>query len=219
MKIAICIPCSWMFIPQRFFVSYTQLLFGLHGLGPVELSQYVFSTAPLDRCRNELASEALKEYPDWLLWLDADQTFPHDMAKALINSAETHGLDIIGGSYHKKTPPFDNVAGWHSPKPGRLHYIKFLDSRKPGVHEVDVVGMGATLIRAKVFQTLDYPWFEYRENEDGVRSVTEDIPFCDKAKQAGFKIAVDTRVQCGHIVQGEVGINHYIEYKKKGDTK
>jgi len=52
-----------------------------------------------------------------------------------------------------------------------------------------------------VFEQMPYPWFEYGQNRAGQWTVTEDVPFCQKAQALGYPIAVDPAVKCGHVGQ------------------
>ncbi len=60
------------------------------------------------------------------------------------------------------------------------------------------------LIRTEVFRHLEKPYFktveEYVEVDGniGCQKMTDDIYFCQKVKQAGFKILAHGGVLCGH---------------------
>ena len=43
------------------------------------------------------------------------------------------------------------------------------------------------------------PWFEYQLDDDGWPKVSEDVPFCVKAKAAGVRLYLDPTVKCGHV--------------------
>ena len=64
----------------------------------------------------------------------------------------------------------------------------------------EVVGMGCTLIPLSVFRALGpRPWFAYEVDDQGWPAVSEDVPFCRKARAAGFPIYLDPSVKCGHV--------------------
>jgi hypothetical protein len=58
---------------------------------------------------------------------------------------------------------------------------------------VDAFGFGGCLISRKVFEQTPEPWFtiDYRAGED--------IAFCKRVRDAGFKLHVDGRYSVGHI--------------------
>lgn len=60
--------------------------------------------------------------------------------------------------------------------------------------------MGCCLIPLDVFDVIGArPWFEYKNDDDGWPLVTEDVPFCLKAKEAGYRVYMDPTVKCGHV--------------------
>jgi hypothetical protein len=66
------------------------------------------------------------------------------------------------------------------------------------------LGMGFTLFRLKMFREgkIKKPFFESvaRLDEDGnLTTQSQDISFFSKACDAGYKMAVDTRVRVGHM--------------------
>ncbi|MHC1624465.1 MAG: hypothetical protein ACXQS2_00410, partial [Methermicoccaceae archaeon] len=65
---------------------------------------------------------------------------------------------------------------------------------------VDAVGLGFCLIDARVFDRIEYPWFEYIVDVvDGrKREISEDFNFFLKTIEKGFKVLVDGGVICPH---------------------
>jgi len=122
----------------------------------------------------------------------------------LLEDAQESGAAIVSGCYFKKLPPHPCVSSMfqHPEDPQLLSPIPVEDK---GLIACDVIGMGAALIQASVFEAVPAPWFEYEVYaKTGERTVTEDVPFCRKAKAAGFSIVTDTRLVCGHVRQVEV---------------
>jgi glycosyltransferase involved in cell wall biosynthesis len=220
MNLAICIPISWDFVPTPFVISLTQLmrpgqLKAIRELG-VERYFYLFNRAfPLDYNRNTLVKKALDLDADWTLFLDADMTFPPDLVSSLIKDSLESGASIVSGCYFKKLPPHACVSSlMRAPHDPQL--LTPIDSTEKGLVECDVIGMGAALIHCDVFEAIPYPWFEYEVYEKtGERTVTEDVPFCRKAKEAGFSILTDTSLVCGHVRQVEVDDSHWSAYREK----
>jgi hypothetical protein len=66
--------------------------------------------------------------------------------------------------------------------------------------EVAYTGMGFMLVKRGVFEKLEYPWFRPIEKKIGamVDFTMEDVAFCLRAKEAGFKVLVDPAVRVGH---------------------
>jgi len=57
---------------------------------------------------------------------------------------------------------------------------------------VCAIGTGGMLIRSEVFRELEYPWFEHGR-------ASEDLIFCDRAREAGFPIYCDLGSRIGHL--------------------
>jgi hypothetical protein len=70
--------------------------------------------------------------------------------------------------------------------------------------------MGCALIPMRLFDVMDRPWFEYRQDPNGVWSVTEDVAFCQKAAAHGCPIWIDTSIKCGHINADIVTESNYM---------
>ena len=68
--------------------------------------------------------------------------------------------------------------------------------------DLDGVGFGFIAIDFNVFKTLKFPWFEtfdlFDKEINMVINVTEDMFFCKKAIDAGYKIYGDPTVKLGH---------------------
>jgi hypothetical protein len=96
---------------------------------------------------------------------------------------------------------------------GDYYIVSDEEWSKPQLMEVDATGTGCLLIRTEVFLNMDYPWFEFTKTEAG-KVVGEDVGFCKKAKKAGYKIYVDTSINCGHMGLLEVNAGTYFVNKK-----
>ena len=139
---------------------------------------------------------------DYIMWIDSDQVFLPDQFFRLLS----HQKDIVGGLYL-----MDGGRQFAAVKEWNIEYFKknacfeFLEppSLPPDGSLVEVIysGFGFLLIKKGVFETIKYPWFEPQHmqlTETIVDFASEDVSFCLKARQAGYKIYVDPRVVVGH---------------------
>lgn len=105
---------------------------------------------------------------------------------------------------------------WHNAVKGdRPWYFNALDKKKDGykphmecdgLQEVDAVGSGCLLISRRVLMALkDQKPFFRKWNEDGTVEMSGDYSFCEKAKQAGFKIWTHYNYICQHFNELELG--------------
>ena len=60
--------------------------------------------------------------------------------------------------------------------------------------------MGFMLVKKGVFESLAYPWFRPLEKRIGDMTdfTMEDVSFCLRAKEKGFKVYIDPQVRLGH---------------------
>jgi hypothetical protein len=140
---------------------------------------------------------------DYYLSLDADIAFTPEQLLKLIGLDK----DVVGGAYIFRQDADKLVAGYFS-NYGTVEFADFLNATATGVKEVDWIGGGFTLIKAKVLEAMDFPY--YREeivnytaksgDECGVW-VGEDVGFCMGAKRAGFKIYCDCDCKVEHLIK------------------
>jgi hypothetical protein len=123
--------------------------------------------------------------------MDTDQIYPVNTIPRLLS----HRLPIVGCMVHRRYPPFDPIM--LKGKPGEYYGA---DDWKPGdLVEVDATGAGCLMFDMKVFRAMPRPWFKFRRLEETSEGIGEDIGFCCDLKAAGYKIYVDTALECGHL--------------------
>lgn len=189
-KLGIGIPCSWTHVPSDFFFSYIQMN------KPSGNQVIRASSGPVDTMRNLIARKALELECTHLLFLDADMVFPEDTIDRLLS----HDVDIVGGLCFKKGPPFDPTL-----LVGENFKAQILRDYPPeGMIEVCATGTACLLLNLDILEKIPYPWFEFTRLPDG-RPVGEDIGFCYKARDAGFKVYVDCSVKTEHVTLVRVG--------------
>lgn len=154
---------------------------------------------------------------DSILFVDDDHYFESNALTQLRELGNDY--DVFAGCYVQRSNPANPIAfNWRTDDPRRALSVK-----GHGVMDVDIVGLGFTLIRRKVFETLGDTPFEW-VNGDG-----EDGAFCRKVKQAGMRVGVAFNVPIGHVINSialwnqdtgkpEVTIKYFGPYETgKGD--
>ncbi len=168
----------------------------------------VVRTSAIHDARNTLVEIALKENFKYLLFLDSDMRVPNNTIFRLME----HNKPIVAGYFFSR-------SGVHHPCAFRwsddLKGLVSVFEPNSGLIEVDAVGMACTLIDTRVFRDLENPWFEWGKYNDatGKREYFgEDIAFCLKAREKGYKIFVDTDLVIRHIPmfdEKEIGPEDY----------
>lgn len=223
MKLAICVPLTWPFVHRGFCESIAALftpgrVAALEELGVTDYVWLWNHKMPIDANRNELARTALEYKADYLLWLDADMTFPPDLAPTLVRDSQASNGGIVSAVYHKHGPPFVCVSSTVMVEktyvhPGIASYYRNIDpTAVEGLLETHLIGMGAVVTPAAVFRKIPHPWFRYAHSPDtSDYDVSEDVYFCEKARYHGFEIFTDCDVRCGHITAFTIDTGHWQE--------
>jgi len=210
LKIGICLPLYGALAPN-FFINFLNRLHEIYTNGRnYSVKIYMKISTVIDRARNELVRDALKDGCDYILFLDSDIIMP----KRAIDDLIDMNVDIASGLYFAKGKPYLPVA--RVLKDDMHFYLEDFEYNQ--IMDVAGVGMGMCLIKADVFKKLEYPYFKLewkKDNENvGWYQVAEDLYFCDKAREAGYKIKLNT----GLILEHEgipVGASHFNLYKEQ----
>lgn len=130
---------------------------------------------------------------DWLCFIDSDMMFSSDTLTRLL----AHGdLDIVSGTYCRRSPPYDYMIWDTDERPIKAPLPK-------AVFEVGLTGAAFTIIRRRVFEAMSQPWFEHGKFGNP-HAPDEDVYFCRKARQLGFRVWTDPTVQVWHLYGGAV---------------
>jgi hypothetical protein len=151
--------------------------------------------------RAELSLDAMREGCSHLLFIDSDMRFPQDMISRLL----AHDVDIVATNCARRRMPTGPTAQVYKENGDRELVWSMPEST--GLQEVGSVGMGVMLIKAGVFKALSEPWYETPWRSDKRGYIGEDVFFCKKAREAGFKIWID------HDVSKEIGHIGTFEFK------
>jgi len=164
------------------------------------------STAAVDRTRSEAATAALREGYEELVWIDSDIRFdPADVERLL-----AYDLPVVAGVYAKKG--VQDLAVHLEAGTSELTV-----GEGGGLYDVRFVGAGFLCTQRQVFDDIQrtfalptcnvrfgapvVPYFLPMVISDGAGYwyLGEDYAFCERAREAGHKIVVDTTIRLGHI--------------------
>lgn len=70
-------------------------------------------------------------------------------------------------------------------------------------------GLGCVLIRRDVFEQVEFPWFDLKENFYG-----SDMYFYTKVREKKFQVWVDPTVRCDHMDYTRIGFDDHLERLK-----
>ena len=207
MVVLIAVPTFESVSPDTF-----KSIYGLDGGGHDTLFDFVrgYDCA---NARNNIGHLAQYEGADYVLMVDSDIVLPEDALVNLLDPA----ADVCCGYYVRKGANRDTTCAFKLARPDGRPYSDYtvegcysLDElhafRDAGETRVEVhaSGMGCALVRTEVFHELPYPWFDLVNRNNG-KTMSEDMYFHEKCREAGIETWVDTRVGCGHLFTEVLG--------------
>lgn len=166
------------------FVRYSDFCQALTILGKPDGTKLIWAKSPdvAGNC-NIICRKFLG---DWVWLIGDDHVFNPDILIRLL----AHNVDVVVPLCLKRSPPYDPVVYSHQNDKGE--YVGG-NLPKTGLAEVYAAGQAGMLIRRRVLDAIDNPWFECEGGPN------EDLVFCAKIRDAGFKIWCDVDCLLGHM--------------------
>ena len=194
-RILLSSPCYGMVDPR---ILEDWMRFAYHcgrRMPEYDFSLAIKSKSEQFRARNMIVEGAQQHNCDRILMIDDDMVIDwenrgsesYDFLRKLIE----HDKDICGILYHQRGQECQPVL---MTKLGDKGY-RFLrdDEIENRLQKVDVAGGGCLLIKTRVFDRIQFPYFA-PEFQFGT-----DIQLCQKATEKGFDVWSDTSVELGHL--------------------
>ena len=160
----------------------------------------------IDVARNEIASKAILDGFQETIWIDSDIGFHPDAIERL----RAYDLPMVCGVYAKKGKR--ELAISVLPGTEQMGFGK-----NGGLHEVQYAATGFLFVRRQVYLDIQFrlglpicnehfgadiiPYFMplVRPQREGHWYLGEDYAFCERARQAGYKIMADTTIRLWHV--------------------
>ena len=209
MRILIAVPCMDS-VPSQFAQS-------LATLNKVEECVVAFQMGSLIyNSRNYLATAAVKMEADYVLWLDSDMVFSSDVLQRLWKDRDKG--DIITGVYYRRVEPYKPVLfSKLSIENDQCQWEDYNDFPEDRIFEVEGCGFGCVLTPTNVFVDVIN---RFGNMFSPIGGVGEDLSFCWRARQCGYKIVADPSIQLGHVGLYVIDKGFYDVYAKaKGEKK
>lgn len=184
MKIAICIPTRDL-VHAGFAFDLANMVgnFTASGMGSINIL-YVSGTLIADQ-RVDLASNAISQGAEYILWLDSDMRFPKNTLSRLL----AHNKDIVGCNYSQRVVPPKPTAH-NSVGNGDFEPV-WTNPDSKGLEQVSFLGFGCILTKADVFKKIEKPWFHLGYSTRNHRFIGEDVYFCLQAQKANIPVLLD----------------------------
>lgn len=205
MKILIAVPCMDQ-VPAPFCQSLAQL----QKVGDCVLSMKTGSL--IYTSRNSLATTAIQSEADFVFWLDSDMVFKPDTLVRMMDTLKKNDLDILSGLYFRRVPPYSPVLfdklDIDGVKADYSEYSKIPDD----LFEVGACGFGCVLMKTDVFFDVQS---KFGNMFAPIGNNGEDVAFCWRARQCGYKIICDPSVICGHVGYSVVDDQFFKAFSEK----
>jgi hypothetical protein len=166
----------------------------------------VDASAAIDRARCELATQALGEGFEELMWIDSDITFEPDAVDRL----RSHRLPLVAGLFAKRgvrqfgcsfLDETEEIVLGEGGGPTKVRYIgtAFLLTHRR-VYEDVARAFDLPVCNARVVPAVPYflPMV-VRQDDGGFWYLSEAWSFCERARQAGYDVMVDTAIRLLHL--------------------
>lgn len=163
--------------------------------------------------RNEIVTKFLERTDpagDWALILDSDMEPPPDTIVRLLAAAQHTDAKLVGALCVMIGPsgPIPTLYQYDDESPDGVTRVQ-VDYPEDTLLQVAATGCGCLMVHRDVFEAMaaadpdnPFPWFAERVING--KWVSEDIGFCLRAGQLGFRTFVDCTVSVGHAKHGRV---------------
>ena len=188
-KILIAVPCM-----DSVAAQFSQALAMLEKEGHCLVSFVIGSL--IYNSRNDLAKQAMKFECDYILWLDSDMVFPPETLKHLLKRLDETGADLISGLYFRRVAPFTPVAFSELEIKEDIATWRDYTGELSGVHDIAGVGFGCVLMKTDMLLDMAATFGDFF---GPIGKLGEDLSFCWRARQLGYKLMLDTDLKLGHV--------------------
>lgn len=189
MKVLIAVPCM-----DQVPAPFCQSLALLQKTGECVLTMK--SGSLIYTSRNSLATTAIQSEADYVFWLDSDMVFKPDTLIRMMETLKERDLDILTGLYFRRVPPYSPVLFDRLDINGVECKFSEFKEIPDGLFEVGACGFGCVLMKTDVFFDVQS---KFGNMFAPIGNNGEDVAFCWRARECGYKIFCDPSVICGHV--------------------
>ncbi len=213
-KILIAVPCMDQ-VPAQFANSIATLT--SYGIEGVEISLRFNLGSLVYTSRNYLALMAMQEEADLIMWFDSDMVFNPDTLLRLLKDIDD-GADFVTGVYYRRTSPFTPTlfSKLDINEEGVAIWDQIEEVPDKGLFEVAGCGFGCVLMNTDIARDV---FKKFGRLFSPIGEVGEDLSFCWRARECGYKLMCDPDIPLGHVAHTMVTKDFYKNYKKASEGK
>ena len=193
-KILIAVPCMDM-VSAQFAHSLATLT--SYGIPDTQISVWFNLGSLIYSSRDQIAKKALLDEADLVMWFDSDMVFNPDTLMRMLEHIDK-GHDFVTGIYYRRTPPFSPVGfkTMDLNEDGTVFEWEEFDEVPTEPFEVAACGFGCVLMKTEIFVAV---FSKFGLMFTPIANCGEDIAFCWRARQCGYKILADPSIGLGHV--------------------
>ena len=193
-KILIAVPCMDQ-LPAQFAHSLATLT--SYGVEDTKISIWFNLGSLIYTSRDQIAKKALLDEADLVMWFDSDMVFNPDTLTRMLKLID-EGHDFVTGIYYRRTPPFSAVGfkTMELNEEGTAFTWEDLTEIPDEPFEVGACGFGCVLMKTEIFVSV---FAKFGLMFTPIANCGEDIAFCWRARQCGYKIIADPSIKLGHV--------------------
>ena len=195
-KYLIAVPCL-----DNVPVAFVAALTALKRIGPTKHS--FLSNSLVYDARNALAQEAIDTGADRILFIDSDMYFKPDMMERMAQDLDD-GANVVSGIYFTRRFPTQPCIYKAVDMTGKTEV--YTDYPKDKLFQIAGCGFGAVMMNTDVLKAVSNTHGKPFNPMPGI--LGEDLAFCYRARDLGYKIFCDSRIKVGHV-----GTFVYTEYE------
>lgn len=213
-KILIAVPCMDQ-VPAQFANSIATLT--SYGIEGVEISLRFNLGSLVYTSRNYLALMAMQDEADLIMWFDSDMVFNPDTLLRLLKDIDD-GADFVTGVYYRRTSPFTPTlfSKLDINEEGVAIWDQIEEVPDKGLFEVAGCGFGCVLMKTDIARDV---FKKFGRLFSPIGEVGEDLSFCWRARECGYKLMCDPDIPLGHVAHTMVTKDFYKNYKKASEGK
>lgn len=197
--------------------TMVQSLLQLHK--PLPCAFMIVERQRIDKARNGIALEALKQGADYLFFVDDDNPIPPDTLEKLLEDDKDVIIAPILGRNPDEEGRYPLCAFYKEEVVAdgkKLNLYRNVEKfRDEGyLHRIDAAGTGCMLIKRKVLEKMFKKYGEYMFEFGDIkfkkpikvdgkkyerRTMSEDCEFSERVTEEGFEIWLDDRIRPLHV--------------------
>ncbi len=206
-KLAFACPLDWSHVNSHTHISMLAME------KPDIVYEEANQSGDIAEKREGQCEQAMKDGCTHVFLADGDMVYYPTVLVDMFKELE-NGADMVGGLCYRGNPPYDPLI-WHPTEERKL--LPFIDYKFGDVVDAGATGAACLLVKRKVFEELEQPWFRVQKEEKliGWKGLLfrkrvlvlrrgEDTYFTRMATQAGFKLKVITKHDIGHMREFQI---------------